>query len=137
MAGNLRERWEVDIDRGPDWLFVRLHPGKASPDDLAERVWSAADRHFVYRLVLEMDDVEFLPSPLMGQLVMLQKRAIQHAGALRLSGLSDDCADALHMCRLDRALPNFPSREEAVVGVRRERAQPSEAFRTSLSEKGS
>ena len=134
MAGKLAERWEVEVDRGPDWLFVRLHPGQGSPDDIAERVWSAADRHFVYRLVLEMEEVDFLPSRLMGQLVMLQKRALQHAGALRLCGLSDECADALHLCRLDRALPSFPSREEAVAGQRRYRPQPSEAFRTSLSQ---
>ena len=102
------------VDRGPDWLFVRIHPDHQRLDDVADRLWSLLDRHFIYRLVLEMDEVEILSSRLMGQLVMLQKRVLQHEGALRLCGLSRRCADALHFCRLDQALPSFECREAAV-----------------------
>jgi len=90
---------------------------------MADKLWSLADRHFVYRLVLEMEDVDMLPSRLMGQLVVLQKRVLQRDGALRLCGLSDRCAEALHFCRLDRALPNYPNRTEAVMGKHRELLQ--------------
>lgn len=110
--------WDVEVNRGPDWLFMRLHPGSQSPDDVADKIWSLADRHFVYRLVLEMDDVAMLPSRLMGQLVMLQKRVLQRDGALRLCGLSPECAQALRFCRLDKALPNYGSLEDAVKGQR-------------------
>jgi anti-anti-sigma factor len=108
--------WQLEVERGPDWLFVRILPGVSPPDQIAERVWELADRHFIYRLVLEMDEVHFLPSQLMGQLVMLQKRATQHGGGLRLCGLKTECAEALHLCRLDQALPHFESRKSAVVG---------------------
>jgi hypothetical protein len=40
----------------------------------------------------------------------------EQGGALRLCGLSDECIQALHICRLDQALPHFPTREEAVCG---------------------
>lgn len=110
--------WDVDVDRGPDWLFVKLKPGSQDPGDMAERLWSLANRHFVYRLVLEMDRVEQIPSRLMGQLVMLQKRVLQRDGALRLCGLSPECEQALHFCRLDKALPNYECREDAVHGAR-------------------
>ena len=110
--------WGVEVDRGPDWLFVRLHPGKAEPEGVADKLWSIADRHFIYRLVLEMDELNMIPSRLMGQLVMLQKRMLQRQGALRLCGLNDDCEQALHFCRLDSALPNYESREDAVMGRR-------------------
>ncbi len=116
------EDWGVEIDRGPDWLFLRLRPGKLGPDGVADMLWSLADQHFVYRLVLEMNDVEVLPSRLMGQLVVLQNRVLQRDGALRLCGLSDDCAETLHFCRLDQALPNYDCREDAVKGKRRQRA---------------
>jgi anti-anti-sigma factor len=115
------EDWGVEVDRGPDWLFMRLRPGGSEPKGVADKLWSLADRHFVYRLVLEMEDVDILPSWLMGQLVMLQKRVLQRDGALRLCGLSDECARALHLCRLDSALPNYDSREDAVKGRRCER----------------
>lgn len=112
------EGWGVDVDRGPDWLFLRLHPGKQEPDGVADQLWSLAKRHFIYRLVLEMDDVDMLPSRLMGQLVMLQNRVLQRQGALRLCGLSSECAQALRICRLDQALPNYDSRADAVLGER-------------------
>jgi anti-anti-sigma factor len=115
-----KEDWGVDVDRGPDWLFVRLHPGKEEPPDMADALWRLADRHFIYRLVLEMDQLNTIPSRLMGQLVTLQKRVLQRQGALRLCGLSPECAQALHFCRLDKALPNFDTREAAVLGARRE-----------------
>jgi anti-anti-sigma factor len=112
------ETWGVDVNRGPDWLFVRLHPGTQDPGDMADTLWKLADRHFIYRLVLEMNEVDVLPSRLMGQLVMLQKRVLQRSGALRLCGLSNHCAEALHFCRLDQALPTFNTREDAVLGER-------------------
>jgi anti-anti-sigma factor len=117
VNGNAQD-WDIEVNRGPDWLFLRLHPGAQSPDGLADKIWSLANRHFVYRLVLEMNDVDMLPSRLMGQLVMLQKRVLQRDGALRLCGLSPQCAQALRFCRLDKALPNFSSREDAVMGQR-------------------
>lgn len=117
MADN--DAWGIDVDRGPDWLFVRLHPSKNEPADVAERLWSVADRHFIYRIVLEMDDVDIMPSRLMGQLVMLHKRVLNHDGALRLCGVSSDCWESLHVCRLDQALPTFENRDDAVRGQRR------------------
>ena len=68
-----------------------------------------------------MDEVDILPSQLIGQLVMLQKRVLQHDGALRLCGLTQACEDALHFCRLDQALPHFHSREDAVYGCQQEK----------------
>ena len=118
VVSSLQEVQEIEVvDRGPDWLFVRIRPDEHRLDDLADRLWSLLSRHFIYRLVLEMDEVDFLPSQLMGQLVMLQKRVLQHGGALRLCGLTASCAQALHFCRLDQALPSFHCREDAVLGT--------------------
>ncbi len=105
------------VDRGPDWLFIRIRPDYEHLDHIADRLWTLMNQQFVHRLVLEMDEVDFLPSLLMGQLVMLHKRVLQHNGALRLCGLTPQCADALHLCRLDQALPHFDCREDAVRGV--------------------
>lgn len=113
----LQELSELDVvARGPDWLFVRIRPELLQVSGMADRLWALLEQHFIYRLVLEMDEVEIFSSQLMGQLVMLQKRVLQHDGALRLCGLSPQCAEALHLCRLDQALPNFQCREDAVLG---------------------
>jgi len=114
---HLQQETELEIvDRGPDWLFIRLRPDLTQLDDIADRLWALMNQHFIHRVVLEMHEVDFLPSMLMGQLVMLHKRVLQDGGALRLCGLSPECADALHLCRLDQALPHFECREDAVNG---------------------
>ncbi len=104
------------VDRGPDWLFIRMRPDHDHLDEIADRLWKLLNQQFIHRLVLEMDEVDFLPSLLMGQLVMLHKRVLQHDGALRLCGLTPQCAEALHLCRLDQALPHFDCRADAVHG---------------------
>ena len=113
--------WDLHVDRGPDWLFLKLPASAGNESNVADRLWSVLTRHFTYRLVLEMDDLDLLPSQLIGQLIMLQKRVMQRDGALRLCKMSDGCQEALHLCRLDRALPNYASREDAVHGL----TQPS------------
>ena len=64
--------WELDVERGPDWLLVKVKgPANGAPStpSLAECLWSLCERHFTYRLVLELDQVEVLTSHLIGQLV--------------------------------------------------------------------
>ncbi len=113
--------WNVQIDRGPDWLFARLsanadHNGDYS--NLAEHLWNVLEQHFIYRLVLEFDALPMLPSSLIGQLVLLHKRLHTHNGMLRLCGLSPLQRQALESCRLESRFPHYSNREEAVWGHR-------------------
>jgi anti-anti-sigma regulatory factor len=111
---------ELNVDRGPNWLFVKLRSRetpRAEVTQIADKLWSISSRHFIYRLVLELEDLDELPSGMMGQLVMLQERLAQCGGALRICGLSPECEETLHSCHLDSALPNHASREAAVMGT--------------------
>lgn len=113
--------WILPLDRGPDWLFVKLTPPPteiALQDQFAESVWQAMECHFVYRVILEMDGLPTLPSYLIGQLVLLQKRVCTHGGLLRLVGLSDANERVLHMSRLGDRFPTFGNRSDAVMGYR-------------------
>ena len=110
---------EFNVDRGPNWLFVKLKTREAAESavpQIADKLWSISSRHFIYRLVLELEDLEELPSGMMGQLVMLQERLAQCGGALRICGLSPECEETLNNCHIDSALQNHPSREAAVMG---------------------
>jgi anti-sigma B factor antagonist len=110
---------ELNVDRGPNWLFVKLRSKDDVREDvpqIADKLWSISTRHFIYRLVLELEDLEEMPSGMMGQLVVLQERLAQCGGALRICGLSAECEEALQSCNLNSALPNHPSREAAVMG---------------------
>jgi hypothetical protein len=113
--------WNVRVDRGPDWLFVKLHAASDHGGDfsnLAEHLWNIAEQHFVYRLVLELDELPLLPSSLIGQMVLLHKRLCMHNGVLRLCGLSATQQQALSACRLQSRFPHYCNREEAVWGHR-------------------
>ncbi len=113
--------WHLDVDRGPDWVFVRLRPDAHSEIDdfeLAENVWGILQQSFTYRLVLELDEVPILSSYLIAQLVLLSKRIHSHGGLLRVCGLSAANQEVVHTCRLDGCLPQYVNRGEAVMGHR-------------------
>ena len=111
--------WNLEVERGPDWLFVRIH---CLPDNiwdappLAETLWALVEQHFTYRLVLECDHLQLLHTVLLGQLVLLHKRLVVHGGTLRLCGLSQQNREVLRSCRLDGRFPVFTCRSEAVLG---------------------
>jgi anti-anti-sigma factor len=114
--------WDLDIDRGPDWVFVRLRPahdGGTEENTLAAHVWSMLEQSFTYRLVLELESIDLLQSCLIAQLVMLSKRIHSHGGMLRLCGLSAVNQQVLHVCRLEGCLPNYENRGDAVMGAHR------------------
>jgi hypothetical protein len=119
VAVHVIDGLELNVDRGPNWLFVKLRT-KNSPHvavrHVAEKLWSIASRHFIYRLVLELEELDELPSGMMSQLVLLQERLSQCGGALRICGLSPECEESLQSYHMTGALPNHASREEAVMG---------------------
>ena len=121
MLLDLAPGWSMDLDRGPDWLFVRLRPpakGIGAEFDLAETIWEKLDQAFCYRLVLEMDDVPRLQSWIVGQLVLLHKRICSHGGMMRLCGVSNGNQQVLRCCQLEDRFPQYANRTAAVMGHR-------------------
>lgn len=120
MLLELAPEWALDIDRGPDWLFIRPRPpqGEAGDIALAEMVWQKLEQSFCYRVVLELDEIQFLRSWMVGELVRLHKRIASQGGMLRLCGLSDANQVVLRICRLQDTLPVYASRTDAVMGHR-------------------
>ena len=107
-----------DVDRGPDWIFVRMSPPEESAVEtpqLAEAVWALLEQNFTYRVVLELDRIQLLRSYMVGQLIMLAKRVHTHGGVLRICGLSHVNEEVLRCCQLGGQLPNYRDRSEAVM----------------------
>ena len=112
--------WELKVDRGPNWLWVKVErPESYSVDTppLADEVWTQLERHFIYRLVLELEDIEVLDSYLIGQIVMLDRRIREHDGILRLSGLSAFNREILRTHGLDGRFSIYGNLTEAVMGA--------------------
>ena len=109
---------EFEVERGPDWLLVKitkLDERTSEPPPLANAIWSLLQKHFVYRVVLELDEVCLLDSLLIGQLAALDKRVREHDGVMRLCGLSAYNRQVLQTCRLDERLLAYEDRQEAVM----------------------
>ena len=117
QASVLRGDWDFEVDRGPDWLFVRpFRLGARGGAKFAEQVWSILEQHFTHRVVLELDHVDELDSHLISQLLLLKKRIVSADGMMRLAGLSDCNEEVLWACGLDGCFPSYRNREDAVMG---------------------
>ena len=113
--------WVRDLERGPDWLFVKLNsapqgPGAAPP--LADSVWALLQQHFVYRVVLECEQIECLSSEVAAQLTALRDRLEARGGVMRLCGLSPANQQAIERGGLECHFPHYADREEAVMANR-------------------
>jgi anti-anti-sigma regulatory factor len=119
VATHVLDGLKLTVDRGPNWLFVKLRSQRRFPAEIpqiADQLWSIAARHFIYRLVLELEELNAMPADMIEQFVLLQERLGQCGGALRICGLSAECAEVLRDCQLDAALPNYATRQAAVLG---------------------
>lgn len=118
---DLAHGWHMDVDRGPDWIFVRLHALEddgGDTADLAEIIWSLMRQHFTNRIVLELDGICCMRSSLIGQIVLLQTRVHNDGGLLRICGLSENNQQVLRVSQLDSRIPSYPNRADAVMGRR-------------------
>jgi hypothetical protein len=119
VVTHLVDGLKFTVDRGPNWLFVKLRSRRNWLDELpqiADELWSIAERHFIYRIVLELEEIKSLPPGLTQQLVLLHDRLVEFDGALRICGLSTKCAQALCDSGLDAALPNDNTHDAAIHG---------------------
>ena len=120
MAMHVVDGLELNVDRGPNWLFVKLRKKKsartAAVPHIADKLWSISTRHFIYRLVVELDELEELPAGWMGELVELQQRLTECGGALRICGMSPECEETASGRQEDGTLTNHATRAEAVLG---------------------
>jgi len=116
--------WDFEVERGPDWLFVRprrMPAGKAHVATFAEQVWALLEQQFAHRLVLELGEVDRFSSELVGQLIWLHKQIHAHDGLMRVCELTDAHDDVLEACQLGGHFPRYHSREDAVMGHARPR----------------
>jgi anti-anti-sigma factor len=118
---HVAQGWDLDVQRGPDWLFVRPQcPTHDAVDDpqLAAQIWALLEQNFTHRLVLELDRLELLQSHLIGQLIWLYKRIHSQGGMMRICGLSRERWEVLRISQLQDRFPYYADRESAVMGHR-------------------
>jgi hypothetical protein len=105
--------WDLDVERGPDWLIVGIRCGHENEWDsppLAEGVWHLLEQSFTHRVVVDLSQVSMLHTWLIGQLVQLQRRIGVHEGVRRDAGLRPDRSQPRHPPQLParRLLSELP-----------------------------
>lgn len=110
--------WDLEVERGPDWLFVRPRPTGVSGDEapsLGEQIWGLLERTLMHRLVLELGEINRLDDELIAQIVWLQGRVHEHDGILRVCGLSAENEKRLCAAVKGGQIPLYCDREAAVM----------------------
>ncbi|MEI8371618.1 MAG: STAS domain-containing protein [Planctomycetota bacterium] len=111
--------YEFDVDRGPDWLWIRIRSvetGFSPAGSLAEQLKELVENHFIYRVVLELHRVPELSRQLIGELAQLSRYIQKHDGVLRVCGLTPKGRAMLELCDPDDFCLAYENREEAILG---------------------
>ncbi len=118
MATTTCELLRVTVERGPNWLFLRIHPSRdKNYDTLADQLSALLACHFTYRVVIELEEFKSLPPAMIEQLAELQSRIVDRGGWLRLSGTCDKVQQSLEAVGLSEVLRSHSCRAAAVSGV--------------------
>lgn len=109
---------DCDVRRGPNWLFVKLHHPEASTgaEQWVDELWQICERHFTYRLVVEMDEVGQMSPHITEELHRLDGQLHAHGGALRLCRMSQGCENTVTKMHYSSELRNHRSLQDAVLG---------------------
>ena len=116
MVAMTHRHYKVSQDRGVHVMELTL-PIVVDPadfDKLNETIGDATDSHGGERWVLDLHQVEYVGSALLGLLVNLRQRIKSAGGRLVLCGLNENVAKALQTCSLHNLFTITPGRDEAV-----------------------
>jgi hypothetical protein len=111
--------WEFEVDRGPDWLLVKVRQPQsrqAAAQSLDGALWDLLERHSAHRLVVEFDQIDRFDESLIDQLLELHARIEGHGGMLRVCGLSPFNRRLLVQRHLDDRLVPYCDRGDAMLG---------------------
>lgn len=114
--------WKTELDRGPDWLFVKLYGPDSSEADatgLAETLGMLLRQEFKRRMVLELDGLLDMPQDLVSEVILLHDAIESQGGVLRLCGVSTEHQQSIEENDSDCRFIPFRDREEAVLGFYR------------------
>jgi anti-anti-sigma regulatory factor len=107
------DEFRIELHRGPNCLLAKLLPeADQNPDwsPLFERLRGLLERHFTYRLMLDLGEIQRFSTRLLKQLILLDRWVGDRGGTMRLCGLSSESVAVFHVCGLDRVFSVYPGR---------------------------
>lgn len=117
--------WALGVERGPNWLFVKVLGGLVDVSHLpplGSRLRTLLEQNLINRMVLELEQAIIPCSYLVRQLTLLDRWVAEYHGLLRLCGLRTRYAERLRRRGLSDRFVFYHDRREAVFGVSRPRS---------------
>jgi anti-anti-sigma regulatory factor len=108
--------WDIAVERGPDWLFLRLERGggQGMQRPLADQLMQLIRVNHAHRVVVEFDGVDPLDDALVDAIAVVGSRVRDEGGLIRVCGLSAGGARRLESSDQAGDIPHFESRSAAV-----------------------
>lgn len=117
QGGRGRAGVALEVERGPDWLFVRVAGGPTGGSaDLTASVWETIREHGASRVVLELDHIDMIDEALGGVIGELGTRVRDAGGLIRICGLTEPKLTRLRRVAAAASVPHFDTRGDAVGG---------------------
>ncbi len=111
--------WKTELDRGPEWLFVKLYGPDSDAADatgLAESLYTLLRQEFKQRLLLELDNIQHMPRDLVIELHLLRDELEREGSLLRVCGLCAEHEVSLSRSEFSPHLLCYPDRDAALLG---------------------
>ena len=122
MKVDLAPGWKTELDRGPDWLFVRLYGPNGEEADatgMAESLCMMMQQELKGRLLLELEHLYDMPQDFVDELVLLRAELERQGGVLRLCGMAIEHEAVLQQNDPTLHHTHYRDREEAILGFYR------------------
>ncbi|MCA9269706.1 MAG: hypothetical protein KDA41_14600 [Planctomycetales bacterium] len=116
----LASGYEAEVERGPNWLFVRLRCDEAADGAalLCDELSALMQRHSARRMVVELDGLACVDDETARQIARLFDQVTGDGGLLRVSGATAAAQEKLTKAQGDGAVPCYATRHDAVLGHR-------------------